>query len=482
MTLTRLFTLALSDEIIDVEGFLQGVQTDSEGDTEQYSSEDIDEMVASFDPQRPPRLTIGHVGPGAPAYGWGVRIKRVGDKIITGLGKLRNEVVDWLKHYHYNQVSIEVFDRDHPANPTPGLLNIYRIALLGAEPPAIPGLEPIQKYSAGLDKLKVYSFSVARSDELGAANDYAAEPNKTVSEVDMDESIIEDLKARLEALEGKADMAAPTEEEDKEEQEQANYMAPSSFVDELIKRLTGGDMTALSEATGVPTDQINAAIGGASELTPEQNTALVDALMAMSSPADFTAPEQTEPENTMDNKEFAALEAKFAAQEKKLAQQQQQLTSFSAQIIKDQETLEDTKRRLDEREAAIEKSEISAFAAQLVKDLKIRPDEKEGVVEEILAYDNTSTLNFSASEGGEKLTPRQGVMRNYRSRPRLVPEYEFNEPAPKGSNGNKPLLRRPRGYSAAPKAEEAALKVAAYAAEHGVGVLEANRKFKNGEI
>ncbi len=477
----RAFTLALSDKIIDIEAFQQGIQTDMTGDTEEYSSADIDEMVASFDPQRPPALTIGHVGPGAPAYGWGERIKRVGDKIVLGMGKLREQVVDWLEHYHYNQVSIEVFDRDHPANPKPGFLNIYRVALLGAEPPAIPGLKPIQDYSADIDnKVRTFLFSATRSDEPGAAKDYAAEPKQTVSEVDMDEVIdLKDLMARIDALEGKADMAAPTEEEDKEEQ--ANYMAPSSFVDELIKRLTGGDMTALSETTGVPTDQINAAIGGASELTPEQNTALVDALMAMSSPADFAAPEQIEPENTMDNKEFAALEAKFAAQEKKLAAQEQKIVQFSAQVIKDQETLEETKRRLDEREAVIEKSEISAFAAQLVKDLKIRPDEKDGVIKEILAYDNISTLNFSASEDGEKLTPRAGVMRSYSSRVPMVQSFEFNEPSLTGGN-KKPVLRRPRGYSAAPKQEEAAQTVAAYAAEHGISVLEANRKFKNGEI
>jgi len=119
-----------------IEVFKTGKHTSGNGITKEYTEADLDAMVSLYNGQKEhvAPLVIGHPKTDDPAYGWTKELKRVGNKMLAYVDEVVDGIVDATRKGFYKKVSIAI-------NPN-GLLR--HIGLLGAVPPAVKGLAPVQ--------------------------------------------------------------------------------------------------------------------------------------------------------------------------------------------------------------------------------------------------------------------------------------------------------------------------------------------------
>jgi hypothetical protein len=112
---------------------------------DQYTEQDLDDIAsASRELDYLPALTLGHAGPGAPAYGFAVNLRRVGDQLLADFESMHDSVVQAIRDRRYTKVSAEIFWGLKRAGKT-FRRALKAVALLGAEVPAVAGLKPLHK-------------------------------------------------------------------------------------------------------------------------------------------------------------------------------------------------------------------------------------------------------------------------------------------------------------------------------------------------
>ena len=119
-----------------LEVFKTGTHTSGAGITKTYTEEDLDKMAIAYNGQKDhvAPLVIGHPKTDDPAFGWAQSLKRVGDKLLAYVDQVSDDVTEAVKAGSYKKVSIALYPD--------GLLR--HIGLLGAMPPAVKGLAPVQ--------------------------------------------------------------------------------------------------------------------------------------------------------------------------------------------------------------------------------------------------------------------------------------------------------------------------------------------------
>ena len=451
-----------------LEIFRAGQHQDEHGTIDAYTVDDLQQMAESFNPELSCPLAIGHVDSASPAYGWAKKVWVEGDRLYADIGECVDAVRRWLSKKFYNKVSIEVFPPDHLSNPTPGKWNLARICLLGAAPPAIAGGPPVIPFRFSSAELRTYTYNLmpnktpqeqldelsaqveALKLEIGKQEFAAAVDDMEPMEEDEEEPIPFAADDPL-ALDDMGDMG-DTEEMDMEEEpmeDMETEAMANPFIDELMIR-AGLDLQGASDSSGVPLDLINAAIAGGTPLSPEDLTAVMDALFGGGGA-----------EMPM----FSAHNPKMLEQlqqlKTRLARQEADLNKFSAFV-------EAEHKLLQSERAELEKNKIKAFCADLVAQHKIRPTEEAETVELILAADNKEKRSYAAGE--ESKTHRAKLMEAYSNRPPLV------DTTPIEAGGNYPGVvsgSAPRAYSAAASELELSRAVRARQAETGESFREA---------
>ena len=124
--------------------FKAGPQVSAQGVERDFSSKDLQEVVDSYDPKtHEAPLVIGHSGDNdsAPSYGWIEKFVRKGDNLYADVN-FTDTARDLVKGGHYRKVSISFYSPSSPINPQKGQWSARHLALLGASPPAVKGLEP----------------------------------------------------------------------------------------------------------------------------------------------------------------------------------------------------------------------------------------------------------------------------------------------------------------------------------------------------
>jgi hypothetical protein len=133
----------------------EGIFSDSSRTKDRYTQQDLQEIARSYNPEvfEAP-IVIGHtedlskmfMNDKAPSFGW---VKKVGvDKDgLYALADLAPELEDVISRDvpPYKYVSAALYENDNVHNPTPGKRYLRHIAFLGAQPPAIKGLEKMVK-------------------------------------------------------------------------------------------------------------------------------------------------------------------------------------------------------------------------------------------------------------------------------------------------------------------------------------------------
>jgi hypothetical protein len=172
-----------------IEIFRPGSQIDDSGVERHFDAAAITAMAAAYDPAiREAPLCIGHPESNLPAYGW---VKRLS---VNSAGRLAMEphqvepqFAELVQAGRYKKRSAAFYPPQHPNNPKPGTWYLRHVAFLGAQPPAVAGLQDIQFSEPETNSGLVY-FS--ESDGGGSAN---ITHKSTRKELSMDE------KERLEA-------------------------------------------------------------------------------------------------------------------------------------------------------------------------------------------------------------------------------------------------------------------------------------------
>jgi hypothetical protein len=151
--------------------FRAGDQTSAQGVQRNFSPKDLDQVVKTYDPSiHEAPLVIGHSGDNdsTPAYGWIQGFTRQGDNLYADVA-FTDAAKDLVKDGHYRKVSISFYSPDSTINPHKGKWTARHLALLGASPPAVKGLEPFN--FSEIEGVFDYAVALAPSDlfddELG---------------------------------------------------------------------------------------------------------------------------------------------------------------------------------------------------------------------------------------------------------------------------------------------------------------------------
>jgi hypothetical protein len=195
--------------------FKAGDQTSAQGVQRNFSEKDLEQVVKTYDPAiHEAPLVIGHAGDNdsTPAYGWIKGFAKQGNNLYADVA-FTDTAKDLVKDGHYRKVSISFYSPDSAINPHKGKWSARHLALLGASPPAVKGLEPFSFSEAE----GVYDFAVALApsdifdDELGPTMIVEKSPLEMLRE--KLDAVREDVSSAVKELQGNQ-QTQPTEQLD----------------------------------------------------------------------------------------------------------------------------------------------------------------------------------------------------------------------------------------------------------------------------
>lgn len=188
----------MEDNLKWIEIFKAGTHTSSNGLTRDYTPEELDEVVETYNPSHfkaplivssPAHNTAGfsdkELWRSQLAFGFPDKVKRIGKALYAGFSKISPQVREWINGGAILGFSSSFYLPHSPVNPYPGKLSLRHIAGCGVEPPAVKGMATPELSEYLLADIVGYS-----EDDEGAV-EFSLEG--------LDESTIEDarLGARL---------------------------------------------------------------------------------------------------------------------------------------------------------------------------------------------------------------------------------------------------------------------------------------------
>ena len=254
-----------------------GTFQDSEGRDQTFNAADLDAIAANYDPARlEAPLVFGHPKDSAPAYGWVTGLKRDGQKLFARLASVPGEVRELVGKGRYRYVSMSL---------TPDRKSLRHVGLLGAVPPAIDGLGPVEL--AGEPGIIIINFKAPEGEGGGMPT-----PEELQQQVEALKAENSQLKSKLgESDKSKADA------EKKAESTAAEFAAYKSAVEVKDRE-----------------KRVDALIT-AGKLEPakrEETLSFAAALAAVTVPVNFSAPDGKAEQVTAQEKFFRDLEARQA--------------------------------------------------------------------------------------------------------------------------------------------------------------------------
>ena len=201
--------------------FKSGDQTSAQGVQRHFSEKDLEQVVKNYDPSiHEAPLVIGHAGDNdsTPAYGWIKGFSQQGGNLYADVA-FTDTAKDLVKDGHYRKVSISFYSPDSAINPHKGKWSARHLALLGASPPAVKGLEPFSFSEAE----GVYDFAVS----LAPSDIFDEDLGPTLI---VEKSPLEMLREKLDAVREDVSSAVKDLQENQQSQttEQTQEVAGSS--------------------------------------------------------------------------------------------------------------------------------------------------------------------------------------------------------------------------------------------------------------
>ena len=125
--------------------FKAGKRISNDGTTYDITADDVAGCASCYDPKvHEAPLVIGHPKTDDPAWGWvaGLQADGAGD-LSANFSEVDAEVGALVGAGRYKKVSASFYPPTHPSNPVPGKWYLRHVGLLGAVPPAVKGLSPV---------------------------------------------------------------------------------------------------------------------------------------------------------------------------------------------------------------------------------------------------------------------------------------------------------------------------------------------------
>lgn len=128
-----------------IQFFRPGTQRPLEGGELNFSDRDLEATASSYDPSLSEApLVIGHPKLDAPAYGWVESVAFEGGHLEATPRQVNPEFAEMVENGSFKKVSGKFWHPDNPNNPVPGVYYLKHIGFLGATPPAVKGLRPVE--------------------------------------------------------------------------------------------------------------------------------------------------------------------------------------------------------------------------------------------------------------------------------------------------------------------------------------------------
>lgn len=125
--------------------FKPGRHTAMQGNTVDFSEFQLAACAAAYDPElHEAPLVIGHPKTTAPAYGWVQSLKVDGNGLHAVPRQVNADFAEMVQSGAFKKISASFYLPDAPNNPVPGTLYLRHVGFLGAQPPAIKGLAPVE--------------------------------------------------------------------------------------------------------------------------------------------------------------------------------------------------------------------------------------------------------------------------------------------------------------------------------------------------
>lgn len=411
--ITVLFAVATIDREIEVEAFREGLLVSGSGYTNEYSANDLNQILETLDPSDPAPAVIGHPRTDSPAYGWiskGRAYLRDGKmRIAFGVGDMTSQFAEWLENKHFRKVSVGLYHPNDKHNPTPGKWKLRHLGFLGGTPPAVSGLQMVQyseddtyltvEYGSAEDKATISSGFRSLSSVMRSFREWV------ISEKDIeaaDRLIPSYLIDDLEWTAGRLQQSAG------DEMKEEMGMGYATYSEALTVALDGKDLEQVATAANMPARDIRLFATGIASPSAKQISILSEALGAELSPDPklpsenvtptyaMTTQDKTPDTQNSENQNTAPAKDAAVDTQPNFAAVQAQYAAVSAE----NESLKAANAALEQRIASIEKNaekqDAIAFAERLINDRKILPARKDEIVSQVLAFDNSTEITFSA--------------------------------------------------------------------------------------
>lgn len=125
--------------------FRAGRHTAMQGQTLSFGEADLAASAAAYDPAKHEApIVVGHPAADAPAFGWVQSLAAVAGDLTAMPRQVDPAFAEAVANGRYKKVSASFYSPDSPHNPVPGVYYLRHVGFLGAQPPAVKGLSPVQ--------------------------------------------------------------------------------------------------------------------------------------------------------------------------------------------------------------------------------------------------------------------------------------------------------------------------------------------------
>ncbi|WP_333822854.1 peptidase [Pinisolibacter sp.] len=125
--------------------FRTGTHRPMVGEAISFAEADLAAIAAAYDPalsEAP--IVVGHPALDAPAYGWigGLAVEK--DRLLASPIQVDAAFAEMVRAGSFKKISASFYRPDQTGNPKPGSFYLRHVGFLGAQPPAVKGLKPVE--------------------------------------------------------------------------------------------------------------------------------------------------------------------------------------------------------------------------------------------------------------------------------------------------------------------------------------------------
>lgn len=127
--------------------FKPGRHTPTSGASLDFSEDMLRAAVKAYDPAlHEAPIVVGHPKDNGPAYGWvkSLDFDETTGEIVAIPEQLDADFSEMVQSGRFKKRSASWYLPDSPSNPKPGTLYLRHVGFLGAQPPAVKGLKPVE--------------------------------------------------------------------------------------------------------------------------------------------------------------------------------------------------------------------------------------------------------------------------------------------------------------------------------------------------